>query len=168
MLISNVIPQLVQNKHTHTVREICIWCYAFITTEEKAHHITHSLSWITTFIKYISKGSSIIVNIITSVQNIHLIRPRTPPTRKCTHQHFLNAKTVHENDKSQAKILKVYGENIDFTDPPTPLKVYGLYTHENVNCMFCILMKVYIYLDPSPPQCMFCTLSLMLTFMDDP
>ncbi len=37
MLISNVIPQSVQNKHTHTVREICIWCYAFITTEEKAH-----------------------------------------------------------------------------------------------------------------------------------
>ncbi len=86
------------------------------------------------FIKYISKGSYIIVNISTSIQNIHFIRLSSAPTKKCTHQHFLNAKTVHENDKNQAKKLKVYGENIYFIDPPPiPLKVYCLYTHENVD-----------------------------------
>ncbi len=41
----------------------------------------------------------------------------------CQHyQHFLNAKTVHENEKNQAKKLKVYGENIDFNPPPHSLE----------------------------------------------
>ncbi len=64
--------------------------------------------------------------------------PFPPPQKKCTHQHFLSAKNSHENNKNQAKKLKVYGKNFDFHRPPTPGK------------------------------CMVCTLVKMLTFMDNP
>ncbi len=37
-------------------------------------------------------------------------------------------------NKNQAKKLKVYRKHVDFLRPPLlPLKVYGLYTRENVD-----------------------------------
>ncbi len=63
-----------------------------------------------------------------------------PPKKKSTHQHFLSAKNLHENNKNQAKKLKVYGKKKRFSQPhpPPPLPpqplyhVLGLYTRENV------------------------------------
>ncbi len=77
------------------------------------------------------KGPSINVNIFMSVQTIHFLRP-PPPQKKSTHQHILSAKNPHENNKNQAKKLKMYRKNIDF-HKPLPPKVYGLYTRENVD-----------------------------------
>ncbi len=70
-----------------------------------------------------------------SVQTIHFLRPPLPPPKKGTHQHFLSAKNPHENNKYQAKKLKMYGIFFNFHIPPHPfpLKVYGLYTRENVD-----------------------------------
>ncbi len=71
-----------------------------------------------------------------NVQTIHFLRPPPPPPKKkSTHQHFLSAKTPHENNENQAKKLKVYRKNVDFHThtPPPPLKVYNLYTRENVD-----------------------------------
>ncbi len=70
-----------------------------------------------------SKEPSINVNIFISVQTIHFL----PPPKK-VHQHFLSAKNPHENNKNQAKKLKVYRKNVDFHRPPLPLpqKVYCL------------------------------------------
>ncbi len=55
------------------------------------------------------------------------------PQKKSTHQHFFSAKNPHENNKNQAKKLKVYEFFFDFHSPPP--KVYGLYTRENVDIM---------------------------------
>ncbi len=73
-----------------------------------------------------------------SVQTIHFLRPPLPPKTN-THQHVLKAKDPHENNKNQAKKLKVYGKNVDFHRPP-----------------------------PSPRKCIVGTLVKMLTFMDVP
>ncbi len=54
------------------------------------------------------------------------------PPKKSTHQSFLSAKNPHQNNKNQARKLKVYEKNADF-HRPLPLKVYGLYIHENVD-----------------------------------
>ncbi len=62
----------------------------------------------------------------------HTLSERPSPPKKSTHQHFLSAKNPHENNKNQAKTLKVYGNVFDFHRHP-PLKVYGLYTCENVD-----------------------------------
>ncbi len=51
-----------------------------------------------------------------SVQTIYFLRP-PPPPQKNTHQHLLSAKNRHENNKNQAKKLKVYGNNVDFHRP---------------------------------------------------
>ncbi len=76
------------------------------------------------------KGQSINVNIFMSVQTIHFLRP---PTKKVYTSTFLSAKNPHENNKNQAKKLKMYRKNVYF-HRPTPLpKVYGLYTRENVD-----------------------------------
>ncbi len=45
----------------------------------------------------------------------------SPAPKKSTHQHFLSAKYPHENNKNQAKKLKVYGKNVDFHRPPKML-----------------------------------------------
>ncbi len=67
-----------------------------------------------------------------SAQTIHFLKPHPP--KKSTHQNILSAKNPHENNKNQAKKLKVYGTNVDFLRPhPPPPRVYGLYTHENVD-----------------------------------
>ncbi len=56
-----------------------------------------------------------------SVQTIHFLIPLPP--KKSTHQHLLNAKNPHENNKNQAKTLKMYGKNVDFHNPhPLPPK----------------------------------------------
>ncbi len=47
-------------------------------------------------------------------------------------QIFLSAKNPHENNKNQAKKLKVYRFFFDFHKPPPP-KMYGLYTCDNVD-----------------------------------
>ncbi len=56
----------------------------------------------------------------------------TPPQKKCTHQHCLSAKNPHENNKNQAKKLKVYQKMSIFTDPPPHPKCM-VWTHENVD-----------------------------------
>ncbi len=67
-----------------------------------------------------------------SVQTIHFLRPPHPPTKKnSTHQHFLSAKNPHENNKNQAKTLSVRKKCL--FSQTLPLKVYGLYTCENVD-----------------------------------
>ncbi len=62
------------------------------------------------------------------------------PQKKSTHQHFLSTKNPYENNKNQAKKVKVYRKKKIFTDTP----------------------------QPSPQKCMICTLVKMLTFMDGP
>ncbi len=69
------------------------------------------------------------------------------PPKKRTHQHFLSAQNPHENNKNQAKKLKVYGKNIDFQRPPSPPKVYVLYTRENID-IFGRPVKSCLYLTP--------------------
>ncbi len=69
-----------------------------------------------------------------SVQTIHFLIP--PPPKRSTQQHFLSAKNPHENNKNQAKKLKVYGKNVDFHSPPSPRKY-----------MFCTLMKMLTFMD---------------------
>ncbi len=65
-----------------------------------------------------------------SVQTIHFLSH--PPPKKSTHQHLLNAKNPHENNKNQAKMLKMYGKNVDFHNPPlSHRKVYVSYTCDN-------------------------------------
>ncbi len=61
--------------------------------------------------------------------------PPPPPQKKSTHQQFLSAKNPHENNKNQAKKLKVYEKYFDFHNSPLPppSKVYGLYTGETVD-----------------------------------
>ncbi len=54
-----------------------------------------------------------------------------PSPPKSTHHHLLSAKNPHEHNKNQTKKLKVYEKNVDFHR--SPLKVYGLYTIENVD-----------------------------------
>ncbi len=67
-----------------------------------------------------------------SVQTIHFLRP--PPPKKSTHQHFLSAKNPHENNnKNEAKKLKVYGIFLIFPGPPPPRKCMVLYTRENID-----------------------------------
>ncbi len=68
--------------------------------------------------------------MIMSVQTIHFLRPPSP--QKSTHQHFWSAKYPGENNKNQAKKLKVYNFVLIFKDPPPP-KVNGLHTRENVD-----------------------------------
>ncbi len=80
----------------------------------------------------LTKELCINVNIFMSVQTIHFLRPTPSPPKKSTHQHFVSATNPHENNKNQAKKLKVYGNNADF-HRPLPPKVYGLYTHGNVD-----------------------------------
>ncbi len=63
---------------------------------------------------HLSKGWSINVNIFMSVQTIRFLIPPQNPPKKSTHQHFLSAKNPHENNKTQAKKLKMYGKNVDF------------------------------------------------------
>ncbi len=66
------------------------------------------------------------------VYNPYAFWNRLPPQKKSTHQHFLSANNPYENNKNLAKKLKVYRKNVDF-HRPSPPKVYGLYTHENVD-----------------------------------
>ncbi len=77
-----------------------------------------------------------------SVQTIHFLRP-PPPQKKSTHQHFLSAKNPHENNKNQAKKLQLNRKNVDFHRHPPPfIKVYGLYTPENVDIYGRPLIKI--------------------------
>ncbi len=69
---------------------------------------------------------------MSTFETIHILTP-SPPQKKSTHQHFFSAKIRHENNKNHTKKLKVYRKNVDFHSPPNPQKVYGLYTHENVD-----------------------------------
>ncbi len=39
--------------------------------------------------------------------------------QKSTHENILGAQNPHENNKKQAKKLKVYSKNVDFHRPPT-------------------------------------------------
>ncbi len=74
----------------------------------------------------------------------YFLRPAPPLQQKSTHQHFLSAKNSHENNKYQAKKVKVYGKKLDFQTPhPPPPKVYDLYTRENVNIYGWPLMWLY-------------------------
>ncbi len=67
-----------------------------------------------------------------SVQTIHFLRPQ--PLRKEYTSTFFECQNPHENNINQAKKLTMYGKNVDFhRHLPSPLKMYGLYTHENVN-----------------------------------
>ncbi len=75
------------------------------------------------------------VNMFMSVQTIHFPRPPSPQ-KKSTHQHFLSTKNPHENNKNQAKKLKVYGKNVDFHRPPSPWK-----------CIVCTLVKILTFMD---------------------
>ncbi len=59
-----------------------------------------------------------------------------PTPKKSTHQNFLSAKNPHENNKNQAKKLKVYGKNVDFQRPPPPNKG-----------MACTLVKMLTFMD---------------------
>ncbi len=78
------------------------------------------------------KGSSINVNIFTSVQTIHFLRPLPPPLKKkSTHQHWVPKKPM--KIINQAKKLKVYGKNVDF--------------HRLRTCMVYILMKMLTFTD---------------------
>ncbi len=84
------------------------------------------------------KGPSINVNIFMSVQTLHFLRPPPPPPQNSTHQHFLSANNPNENNKNQAKKLKVYGEKGWFsqtTNPPSPPpeSVWFVHTPENVD-----------------------------------
>ncbi len=54
--------------------------------------------------------------------HIYILSETPPPPQKSTHQHFLSAKNHHENNKNQAKKLKVYRKNVDFQTPPWMLK----------------------------------------------
>ncbi len=56
-----------------------------------------------------------------NVQIILFLRPPPPPPKKSKKQNFLSAKSPHENNKNQAKNLKVYGKNVDFHRPPWDL-----------------------------------------------
>ncbi len=68
-----------------------------------------------------TKGPSINVNMFLSVQTIHFLRPPPPPKKKSTHQHFLSAKSPLENNKNQAKKLKMYRKKcLIFKEPPSP------------------------------------------------
>ncbi len=67
-----------------------------------------------------------------SVQTIHFLSP-PPPQKKSTQQHFLSAKNPHENNKNQAKKLKVYRKNVDFHRPHPPLLPQKVYSRENVD-----------------------------------
>ncbi len=58
------------------------------------------------------------------------------PKTKSTHQYFLSAKNPNENNKNQAKKLKVYEKNVDFHRPPPPRK-----------CMVCTFMKMFTFMD---------------------
>ncbi len=81
------------------------------------------------------QGLSINVNIFMSVQTIDFLRPPPPPPqKKSTHQQFLSAKNPHENNKNQAKKLKVYEKNVDFHSPPQ-------------KCMVCTLVKMLTFMD---------------------
>ncbi len=94
------------------------------------------------------KGPSINVNIFMSVQTIHFLRPPPPPPQNSTHQHFLSANNPNENNKNQAKKLKVYGKNVDFhrAQPPLLPIVYGLYSHENVDIYGRpLIMNLHVY-----------------------
>ncbi len=50
------------------------------------------------------------------VQTKHFLKPHPPP--KKAHINFLSAKNPHENNKNQAKMLKVYGP----IHPPQPIE----------------------------------------------
>ncbi len=63
------------------------------------------------------------------------ILSETPSPQKSTHQHFLSAKNPHENNKNQAKKLKVYGKNVDFHRPLLR------------KCMVCTLVKMLTFMD---------------------
>ncbi len=75
------------------------------------------------------KGSSINVNIFTSVQTIHFLRPLPPPPQKKEYTSTLSAKKTHENNKSGQKVKSVW-KKCWFSQTKN---VYGLYTHENVD-----------------------------------
>ncbi len=49
-----------------------------------------------------------------NVQTIHFLRPPPHPPKKEYTSTFLSAKNPHENNKYQAKKLKVYRKNVDF------------------------------------------------------
>ncbi len=69
-----------------------------------------------------------------SVQTIHFLRPQ--PLRKEYTSTFFECQNPHENNKNQAKKLRVYGNNVDFQRPPSPRK-----------CMVCTLMKMLTFID---------------------
>ncbi len=122
----------------HVIDETLREPLAQLWTEETKCHRKYFLKQHTEYstqATLLSKGPSINVNIFMSVQTIHFLRPLPPPPKKEYTSTFLSAKNPHENNKNQAKKLKVYGTNVDFhrPPPPSPTKVYGLYTCENVN-----------------------------------
>ncbi len=69
-----------------------------------------------------------------SVQTIHFLK-LPPDPQKSTHQHFLSAKNPYENNKNQAKKLKVYEKNVDFHRPLLR------------KCMVCTLVKMLTFMD---------------------
>ncbi len=73
-----------------------------------------------------------------SIQTIHFLRHLPPPQKKEYTSTFLTAKNPNENNKNQAKKLKVYGEKGWFsqtTNPPSPPpeSVWFVHTPENVD-----------------------------------
>ncbi len=78
-----------------------------------------------------------------SVQTIHFLRRPPIPPKKSTHQHFLSAKYPHENNKNQAKKLKVYEKNVDFHSPPIfPRKCMG-----TLGVLVGLFMKMLRFMD---------------------
>ncbi len=74
--------------------------------------------------------------------------PHPPPKKKSIHQHYLSVNNPNENNKNQAKKLKVYGKNVDFhrAQPPLLPIVYGLYSHENVDIYGRpLIMNLHVY-----------------------
>ncbi len=66
--------------------------YSFVMLETISHY-NYNVSNIKVLLLDATKGPSIIVNIMLSVQNIHFLRPPSPP--KCTCQHFLLVPILH-------------------------------------------------------------------------
>ncbi len=60
--------------------------------------------------------------------------PLPPAKKKSTHQHFLSDKNPQENNKTQAKKLKVYRKMLIFTDSPQ-------------KCVVCTLVKMLTFMD---------------------
>ncbi len=88
-----------------------------------------------------------------SVQTIHFLKsPPLPPSKKEYNHHFLIAKNPHENNnKNQAKKLKVYGlythENGDIYGRPAPNWIPRVAT-VSFHCM-CVATSYYYSIHPS-------------------